>query len=364
VKSKKITFSIHITNVLGLGAQNVIYPFVIYLSKKRKINIDKIYFGENINNFNISSLSKKINIKVYKRILPNSFSRLLEILFFKPNVNSNYLLVLGDIPISRHKSQILFLHSTLVVQTLKGHNFILRFKYFVLRFLFLLNMPNIKLVIVQTQIMKSLLLNKFPNLKVDVLPPPCLDLYKKNKSVDRKKIFTNKSKLTGFYPAMFYDHKNHKILNNINFKNTPVKKIILTIDPINSPNSTNNIFQCIGNISPDKVLKYYLDSDFLLFLSATESYGLPLIEAMTLNIPIICPNLPYAWELCQDQAIYFNFSQAPDSINKSIITLRNKLANGWRPNYSNALSHIHSDWDNYVDTFLKKIHNFRNSENG
>ena len=34
--------------------------------------------------------------------------------------------------------------------------------------------------------------------------------------------------------------------------------------------------------------------DALLFLSTDESYGFPLIEAMFVGLPIICPDLPYA----------------------------------------------------------------------
>ena len=46
------------------------------------------------------------------------------------------------------------------------------------------------------------------------------------------------------------------------------------------------------------------DADALLFLSEKD-FGFPLIEAMYLGLPIVCPDLPFARALWND-AIYFD----------------------------------------------------------
>jgi hypothetical protein len=358
----KTHISLHLTNVLGCGAKNVIYPFLVKFLQKNFFEIDYLYLSEHSDIYELSNLIERKKLFFYKRYLSNIFSRFFEITLFKPKKNSDYFIVLGDIPISRHKNQIIFLHSTLIVQSIKDHNLFLKLKYLILRLLFFCNSQNIKLIIVQTQVMKSLLLTKYPNLNIEVLSPPCLDIYRNNKSPIVKKKYNKRSKLVGFYPASYYHHKKHNYLTAINFHQLPIKKIILSINPENNPNPDSELIECLGNLSNEETLKNYCKSDFVLFLSCSESYGLPLIEAMTLNIPIICPDLPYCWELCLDQAIYFEPSNFSSSISKSIIELKNKLIIGWRPDYSLCLKHISRDWDVYSTNVASKISKLKDLE--
>ncbi len=112
-----------------------------------------------------------------------------------------------------------------------------------------------------------------------------------------------------FYPSSYLPHKNHKILLDnklITFFTENNIFIALTI-PASSPGFQDfPFFYLLGNISRDKCLHYMKRCDALLFLSAYESLGLPLIEASLISKPIICPYEIYTSELLGDSPYYFD----------------------------------------------------------
>jgi glycosyltransferase involved in cell wall biosynthesis len=92
------------------------------------------------------------------------------------------------------------------------------------------------------------------------------------------------------------------------------------------------------------MLNLYRDVDGLLFLSKAESYGFPLVEAMWIGLPIICPDLPYARTLCGNEAIYFDPKDV-ESLQRSVLDLRSRLTNGWWPDWSEQLRSIPKNWE-------------------
>jgi glycosyltransferase involved in cell wall biosynthesis len=80
---------------------------------------------------------------------------------------------------------------------------------------------------------------------------------------------------------------------------------------------------------------------------------------MFVGIPIICPDLPYARELCGYQAEYFDPSD-PNSLMDAIRRLNDKIKNGWWPNWSNELSLIPQSWGEVAEKLMKittELHN-------
>ena len=87
----------------------------------------------------------------------------------------------------------------------------------------------------------------------------------------------------------------------------------------------------------------YRDSDGLVFLSQSESYGFPLIEAMWVGLPVICPDLPYARWLCGEPAIYFDPTSV-ESLRTAVVELDRRLRSGWQPDWSASLARLPKDW--------------------
>ena len=115
-----------------------------------------------------------------------------------------------------------------------------------------------------------------------------------------------------FYPASMYMHKNHKLI----FESIPLMErsnlqveIHLTIDKNDVPQRYRNspIIRCLGKMSADKCRAHYLDVQGLVFPSFTESFGLPLVEAISwARLPVVAADRPYARELCGNLATYFD----------------------------------------------------------
>lgn len=100
-----------------------------------------------------------------------------------------------------------------------------------------------------------------------------------------------------FYPASAVFYKNHYVLYesmkllNSNFN------LYVTIDPQgDGVDEDERIIHC-GNHSYEWVNAMYHSCDALVFPSYIETYGLPLVEAAMIGLPIIAADLPYAREV-------------------------------------------------------------------
>jgi len=183
-----------------------------------------------------------------------------------------------------------------------------------------------------------------------------------------KNIFTNdippiinSNKLNLFYPASFYKHKNHILINKIlhatSFYKIKNVKFHLTITAQNWLNIAklsyleNDNINFLGTITDFEVKEYYEKFGILFFPSIDETLGLPLIEAMKMGSYIICSDLPYANLLCGTEAIYFNPDDA-DSVIDAILDLKNKISKNELPDWSDALAKFPQNWKDYVDQFI------------
>lgn len=161
--------------------------------------------------------------------------------------------------------------------------------------------------IVQSNSVKKMLSSSYlnNNNKIYILP-----FYK---SINRSKYANNKSdrsNCTFIYPANGELHKNHTNLIKawINLSKEKIfPKLVLTIcdkknlnllDKINHSIEKYNIdIVNIGEVPHSNLLKELASSSALVYPSLNESFGIPLIEARLLNIPIISSELDYVRDL-------------------------------------------------------------------
>jgi glycosyltransferase involved in cell wall biosynthesis len=54
------------------------------------------------------------------------------------------------------------------------------------------------------------------------------------------------------------------------------------------------------------LLRLYSETEACVFASFCESFGHPLVEALALDKPLVCADLPYAREICGAAAVYFH----------------------------------------------------------
>ena len=70
----------------------------------------------------------------------------------------------------------------------------------------------------------------------------------------------------------------------------------------------NNLFSSIlipGYIDKNKALYFYNNSLMYVFPSIDEGFGIPLIEALKLKVPVICSDIPIFREIADDSVLYF-----------------------------------------------------------
>ena len=130
-----------------------------------------------------------------------------------------------------------------------------------------------------------------------------------------------------FYPASYYQHKNHKKLIeafNLLCQDASLScKLLLTLQ-INQLKKISKINQphivCLGKLEYENIIELYDYIDYLIYPSLYESYGLPLIEASTKNVKIIASDLDYVYEVCKP-CLTFD----PLSINDILMKIKSLL---------------------------------------
>ena len=135
--------------------------------------------------------------------------------------------------------------------------------------------------------------------------------YKKlidNKFLDYKLVLAGAKNLNG-YDRLYFDVKNYIDKYNLN-------------DYIDIP----------GYIKEKEIKKIYSESLIYIFPSLDEGFGIPLIESMKSEVPIICSDIEVFKEICKDSALYFKAGNHDDLYEKLNVLindsdLRKKLIN-------------------------------------
>jgi glycosyltransferase involved in cell wall biosynthesis len=116
------------------------------------------------------------------------------------------------------------------------------------------------------------------------------------------------------YIASGEPHKNHKVLIEafcLLAAENIYPSLVITVDRDVFPdlclaieeavNRHKLLINNVGQITSDEVMKYYRSSDGLIYPSKFESFGLPLIEAEQIGLPIIAAELDYVRDLVDPQ---------------------------------------------------------------
>ena len=159
--------------------------------------------------------------------------------------------------------------------------------------------------IVQSENMKSELVNKY-SIKNDKII--CIPFYD-SKKMQKINVF-KKKKNKFIYVSFDYSYKNHSNLIKaftLAYNKCQKGELHLTVSKDNLKlinqiklNRKKGIpIYNHGIINSDKVSKLYSDSEFLIFPSKMESFGLPLIEAIYFRCKVLASDLPFVNVICK-----------------------------------------------------------------
>ena len=354
---KKKAIRLHLTNIAGLGAVQLLQSLLPHFERLPDYKLAAVYLPSIGELSNYQAVCPDTQLIHYQRYLPNSISRLLECTLFGSRFDgATPLLVLGDIPLRSKTKQTVFVQTPLLMQGSNTGRTVGAIKYWIARCLFRRNCAYVSAFIVQTEAMKAALVDTYPETqgRVHVIAQPAPSWLLKSQLKRTERNVRADPGLRLFYPAAVYPHKNHRLLGSIEAgqANTwPVSEMVLTIPENLNPNPALSWLHCVDRLAPDKVIKAYEAADALLFLSLSESFGFPLVEAMWIGLPIICPDRPYARALCGDQAIYFD-PESITSLHEAVMDLSRRLDSGWWPQWSENLKAIPRNWEEVAAAML------------
>lgn len=342
------TTIINASNIYGKRASFSTYKLIMELEKKHE-NVT-IILPETGNLSDYKSSTSKIYF--IKRYLPNLLSRVYECFFYYRFMDASLMYTLGDIPVRFNGRQILLKNNPNLLKFPLSELRFSNFKYIFSRIMFRLNKNFIHKMIVQNDFVKKQIVEKYNILsnKIEIVRQPLPIINLTNKKTSLK----NNNSLSLFYPAVCYEKKSHKLLRRINHSSfNYLIKIYLTIreDDI-SFNLDSELTEFVGGQDPQGILDFCNKSDGLLFLSNEETYGLPLIEAIVLGKPVICPRLPYSVGIFGNHPDIIYFEQDNiESLVKSINLLETKLNENWKPDWSLLINNFPQNWRAVADQF-------------
>jgi hypothetical protein len=233
-------------------------------------------------------------------------------------------------PLLRNQAQIVcYVHNVFVIDDIPvGRRFSwIRFRIGLERTIATLFKRRITRYAVQTALMRDRLAEWFGDRPppIDVLPfaPPAKNSFGLRTCAEDNeiKISAENKKWDFFYPSDGSHHKNHLRLFSswrllANSGNFP--SLAVTLDPCQDvallreikesvKNSAARIVN-LGRLNSSEVAEQYRNSKALIFPSVVESFGLPLVEAANLKLPILAPELDYVREVCEPSQTFDPYS--------------------------------------------------------
>lgn len=212
---------------------------------------------------------------------------------------SKQVVFLQNIKLSEN---LLFFRQELKTIVLRAINFFLR--------------TRVSEYIVQTESMKLNLINSYNKScrripRITVLPFLAI-----NQDIFDRSFFNEDGLDFDFiYPASGFSHKNHaKLLDAWIFmaENNFYPSLACTINSdhshlikkIEKMKAEGIKVTNLGWLDREELFKKYHKSKAIIYPSLKESYGLPLVEASILNIPIIASDLEYVYDVCNPNRVF------------------------------------------------------------
>ena len=153
------------------------------------------------------------------------------------------------------------------------------------------------------------------------------------KSIKKNRDIRNIDKIPNsfLYVSNAYPNKNHTRLIEAfcNFYDKyKIGKLILTVSEkfdeveelIDTKIQQEYPIENLGYVSQEVLVKYYEQSEFVIFPSTSESFGLGLIEGIEFDCKIIGANLPYTYAVCEPSIVFnpLNIESIEESFNYAV----------------------------------------------
>lgn len=375
MSKKKITIVIDASRNKSGGAINYLKNFIKYLNLNKK-NIKIILFSHKsiLNQIgNKSFLIKKSHPFLEKNI----FFQIIWQLIILPNyLKKNKINILYSTDAStfcNYSNSIVFNQDILSFdrQAVNQIPFSLeKIRLYLIKFLQIRSMNKAKEVIFLSKYAKKIIsknLNKKKNYNIIAhgIDESLKKIGKINQNTSSKN-YELKKIIRLVYVSPLFLYKNHItviksfLILKKKYKNLDIKFIgdykqnlniynkLISLSPIINKNNFT------GALRHKDVVKNLVKSDVFIFASSSETFGISLLEAMALGMPIICSNKSSLPEILQKGGLYFNPKNHLELVNKIEKIIKNKQLRKKISLRAHKIANSYS-WDKNVKQFNKII---------
>lgn len=233
--------------------------------------------------------------------------------YLKNRLNFTKIFCLGNIPpLIKLKSEVIvYFHNPMLLEVPTDFSWLEHLKYFFKVNIVNLSKFNVNKWFVQSNYIKYKFQKKYNVKKQNIELMPFYPSFVKDYKDSIIRI-----KQTYLYVSNAQPNKNHEKLINafcLFYDKHHLGKLILTVSSnfpsilniINEKISLGYPIENIGFVDRSTLQRTYLSTEFLIFPSLAESFGLGLIEGIECGCKIIGSDLPYTYEVC-DPSIIFN----------------------------------------------------------
>lgn len=320
---------------VGVYVRNLLYnlqkinnssiDFYIYFMKEEyeKVKFESKHFIKRLANFPWHSLSEQID---FPTTLKHDDLDLMHFTYF-------------SYPIIYKRPFIATIHDVtpLLFKTGKAstkNRLIYEFKHKIFQYIISNQVKKAKLIITPTKTVKNQIINiygiKYSHKITSIYEG--VD-YQLAKTVENKELKKKFIKPFFIYVGNFYPHKNVETLVKA-FSAIKNDYQLILLGP--KDYFSTRLLQCIKtlkcqeniilflNPSKQDLVFFYKNAKALIHPSLSEGFGLPIIEAMQFNLPIIASNILVFKELLNDQGLFFNPNDFNDIKNTIEYFVKNK----------------------------------------
>ena len=337
-------FLINLYNQAGAGPKNISLTLISELKALKSDNGKVVVIVPNISEYRMLDSNDTVSIIKLPR-----FNNLLKTIIFRLYLDFVFipklvrihkiqsLLAFGSFLLSPVKiKKVVLLHHLYLFDDvlLKKLPFIQRWVELLKRFAFWLTLKNVDTVVVQSPFIFEEFKRKWGGFEgnVELIANPISKNFSNQSKADidsliNTRVETLVAETVILYVSRFYPHKNHDFLIKLSARLTSAglrHKILITIDEI-LPGAEDYLQKIeiqkaaifnLGEISQQELQQYYLNSHLFIFPSESETFGNPLVEAMSFGLPVIVPSLGYSRSVLGASGIYYDVNDVADCVEK------------------------------------------------
>lgn len=216
-------------------------------------------------------------------------------------------------PYKRMKAfTITYFHQQMYIQVPKDFKLAQRLLFYLKTFVLSKTIRNTNLWIVQNNVLKKDFSKKY---KIDLDKISILPFYPPLSLKSKEDNFVNREKYSYIYVSNATPNKNHQRLITAFcefFDKYKIGTLTLTVSEnylevkgvIEAKQKAGYPIKNIGFVERNKLSEYYQNTEYLIFPSLAESFGLGIVEAIDNGCKIIGADLPYMHAVCEPSILF------------------------------------------------------------